>query len=80
VKIRFKAHKDSADALILGLAKSGIPVVAECEEARMVKLGDVYITADFPMLTTNAMPVADTEMMLYSDGSKTVSEEERTFF
>lgn len=83
MKIRFKAHKDSADALILGLAKSGIPVSAECEELRMIKVGDVYITADFPVLTQDAMPVADIKMALYGESNTatpTVSEEERTFF
>lgn len=83
MKIRFKAHRDSADALILGLAKSGIPVSAECEELRMIKVGDVYITADFPGPTLEAMPVADVTMALYGESktaAPTVSEEERTFF
>lgn len=83
MKIRFKAHKDSADALILGLAKSGIPVSAECEELQMIKVGDVYITADFPMLTPDEMPVADIKMALYGESktaAPTVSEPERTFF
>ena len=66
MKIRFKANKESVDALILGLAKSGIPVSAECEELRMIKPSDVYITADFPVLTPDAMTVADTEMLLYT--------------
>ena len=67
MKIRFKAHKDSVDSLILGLAKSGIPVTADCEELRMIKPGDVYITADFPIPDTNAMPVvAETGMLLYT--------------
>ena len=83
MKIRFKAHKDSADALILGLAKSGIPVSAECEELRMIKVGDVYITADFPSPTLDAIPVADIKMALYGEAeaaAPTVSEAEGTFF
>ena len=89
MKIRFKAHKDSADALILGLAKSGIPVSAECEELRMIKVGDVYITADFPsaspeeMVQAFKMPTADVVEALYGESktaASTVSEEERTFF
>ena len=82
MKIRFKAHRDSADALILGLAKSGIPVSAECEELRMIKVGDVYITADFPGPTLDAT-IADVTMALYGESktaAPTVSEEERTFF
>lgn len=71
MKIRFKAHKDSADALILGLAKSGIPVSAECEELQMIKVGDVYITADFPSISADDIPTAfkmpevNAEMALY---------------
>lgn len=79
MKIRFKAHKDSADALILGLAKSGIPVSAECEELQMIKVGDVYITADFPMLTPGEMPIADGGRALYGKSktaAPTVSESE----
>ena len=71
MRIRFKAHKDSVDALILGLAKSGIPVSAECEELRMIKPGDVYITADFPSISADDIPKAfnipevNAEMALY---------------
>ena len=83
MKITFKAYGPSVDAIILGLAKSGIPVSAECEELRMIKVGDVYITADFPGPTLDAMPVADVTMELYEESNTatpTVSEEERTFF
>ena len=48
MKITFKADRHSADSLILGLAKSGIPVTCTKEEDRMTKPGDIFITAEFP--------------------------------
>lgn len=48
MKVTFKADKNSADSLILGLAKSGIPVFSTQEIERMIRPSDIYITADFP--------------------------------
>lgn len=51
MKVTFKAHGPSVDAIILGLAKSGIPVCANVSELRALGMGDSYITADFPTLS-----------------------------
>lgn len=48
MKITFKAYGPSVDAIILGLAKSGIPVSAQVSELRALGVGDSLITADFP--------------------------------
>ena len=51
MKITFKAYGPSVDAIILGLAKSGIPVSAQVSELRALGVGDSLITADFPTLS-----------------------------
>lgn len=57
MKITFKAYGPSVDAIILGLAKSGIPVSAQVSELRALGVGDSLITADFPPLSHD--PVLD---------------------
>lgn len=51
MKITFKAYGPSVDHIILGLAKSGIPVSAQVSELRALGVGDSLITADFPTLS-----------------------------
>lgn len=55
MKVTFKAHGPSVDSIILGLAKSGIPVCAKVAELRALGMGDSYITADFPTLSDDAV-------------------------
>lgn len=51
MKITFKAYGPSVDDIILGLAKSGIPVCANVAELRALSIGDSFITADFPTMS-----------------------------
>lgn len=89
MKISFKAYGPCVDHLILGLAKSGIPVSASVSELRAMGVGESIITADFPSATPDdvapafKMPTVDVAEMLYGESktaTPTVSEEERTFF
>lgn len=76
MKITFKAYGPSVDAIILGLAKSGIPVSAQVSELRALGVGDSLITADFPTLSHDTM--SDTLLGAikpdsYTKGSPTVT-------
>lgn len=46
--ITFKVIKECADEVILGLAKSGVPVSAMQDKDGMAMPGNVYVTANFP--------------------------------
>lgn len=48
MKVRFKCNPRTVNDVVLGLAKSGIPVYVEEEADQMIRAGNTYIVANFP--------------------------------